>query len=459
MDLLELLSKNDVKSAVELLQTKGKASVSGHAAEYENDREQRESQIGKIPAKQTTKGDDVAQSRIPIPFQRNIVKSAASFLFGNPVKLSQKELSENNDVFKAISDLWDDLRLDSLLLKFCEKVKSETEATIIFFSKEGEEGDPEIKARVLSSENGKVYPYIDAFGTMTGFGWEYQTTESDKEVSYMYLWTKEFRYLFKKEKDWELVSGGEGKKPNLFGKIPVVYLSQNHPEWWEVQELIDTYEVSFSKFIDTNRYFASPKYKALGKMKKSIVDAKVVELDIVETDNGQIVQSDLQVISWDRAPEALKLEFETTKELINGLSNTVDFEKLSQGGFGQLSGTALNLMFLGPILKAKWSEGDYQVVISRVISLLKAGLENITKKASGDLDELRINATFTSILPENLKEIVEVLSETLGGKQQISVKTMLKHHPLVENVEDEIAELDSEASKETKTNLGETVGL
>ena len=60
----------------------------------------------------------------------------------------------------------------------------------------------------------------------------------------------------------------------------------------------------------------SQKYKALGKLKKSIADAKVVELDVIETEKGTIVKSDLEVISWDRAPEALRLEFETTKELI-----------------------------------------------------------------------------------------------------------------------------------------------
>ena len=459
MDLLELLKGNKIKEAIEALKGKEKTSTAGYAAEYENDRKQRNTQVGKRIDK-TVGNDTVTVSKIPIPFQRKIVKSAASFLFGSPVKLSQKENGENlkNEAFESITNLWDDLRLDSLLLKFCKTVKSETEGTIVFFTKENTETKKaEIKARVLSNENGIVYPYLDAFGDMIAFGWEYPTKENNIDVSYMYVWTAEYNYIFRKEKDWAPAPINP-KTPNLFQKIPVVYLSQKNPEWWEVEGLIDTFEMSYSKFVDTNGYFASPMYKvkgAVGSMPKKDDTGKMVKLDIVETDKGNIVSADLEVLSWDRAPEALKLEFETGKGLIHEMTDTPDLSFDSVKGLGTVSGLALKLMFLGPIIKAKWSEGDYQVVISRILSLLKAGITNITKETKGNMDELRINTTFTSILPENLKETIEVLSEALGGKPLISQKTALKHNPLVENVEEEMTEIEADASKE----LGDTVNI
>lgn len=79
MDLLELLKVNKIKEAIEDLKGKGKTSTSGHAAEYENDRKQRNTQVGKRLDK-TVGSDIVTVSKIPIPFQRKIVKSAASFL-------------------------------------------------------------------------------------------------------------------------------------------------------------------------------------------------------------------------------------------------------------------------------------------------------------------------------------------------------------------------------------------
>ena len=461
MDLLESLKKNKIKEAVEALQSKANGNVIKNAAEYNNERNQRDGQVGKREDKTLIDGKVDIVAKMPIPFQRKVVQSSVSFLFGSRVKLSKKtnEKDKGNDAFDVIKDLWGDLRIDSLLLKFCEAVKSETEGTIIFFPVEikGESKKVKIKARILNSENGKVYPYFDAFGDMIAFGWEYDVKENKKDVSYMHVWTDETNFIFRKEKDWELAEE-KGKTPNLFKKIPVVYLSQKHAEWWEVQEMIDRFEMSVSKLADTNDEHSDPKYVLKGKA--GILpnkDTKAITIEIIETAAGNIISGDVGLLEWNSAPESKKLELETLKSLINELSSTVDFSKLSEGGFGQLSGIAMKLMFLGPILKAKWSEGDYQIVISRIISLLKASLVNITKGITGNLEELKIISTFTSILPENLKETIEVLSEALGGKQLVSQRTALKHNPMIDSVKEEMSEIEAENIRESNTVLGETV--
>jgi len=404
-------------------------------------------------------------SKIPISFQRQIVRTASTFMFGSPVKLVERKPSEDTkedtEAFQAISNLWDDLRLDPMLLKLCKAVKSETEATIVFYpvKKEGDT-DAKIKARLLTNENGKVYPVFDVFGDMVAFGWEYSVTENNKDVSYLYIWTPETNYAYRKEsKDWSNMEGYP--KTNLFKKIPVVYLSQDHPEWWEVEKLIDTFENSFSKFVDTNGYFASPMYKAKGGVKsfpKKDDTGKLVKLDIIETDKGNVIEADLDVISWDRAPEALKLEFETGKGLIYGLTDTPDLSFDNVKGIGNISGIALELMFLGPILKAKEGEGDYQIAISRIINLMKAGISNITKPSlKSKMEELRINVTFTSVLPKNLKEIIEILSEATGGKAIMSQKTAVTHNPLVENNGEELGNIKEESKADVLTGLGDSV--
>lgn len=459
MDFLELLKSGNIKGAYELMTPK--EGVEKNALEYNNDRTIRDGQVGNRQDK-TTKNDVVKVSKIPIPFQRQIVKTASTFLFGNPVKLVERRDSENdneeNEAFSEIIDLWDDMRMDQTLLKFCKAVKSETEAAIIFFDKKKEgENDVKIKASLKTHQNGILLPVFDAFGDMIAFGWEYKTTENSKDVSYLYLWTDEYRYIFRKESgDWNPAPENP-KTPNLFKKIPVVYLSQEHTEWWEVQDLIDNFEMSFSKFVDTNGYFASPMYKAKGAINsipKKDETGKLVKLDIVETDKGNIVEADLDVISWDRAPEALKLEFETNKGLIYGLSDTPDLTFDNVKGIGNITGIALKLMFLGPILKAKDSEGDYQTAISRIINIMKSGISNITnKKLSKKLEELRIDVVFTSVLPENLKETIELLTEATAGKAIMSQETAVSHNPLVDNNKAEIEKLENESF----SSLGESV--
>lgn len=459
MDFLELLKGGDIKTAYELM--KPKSDVDKHALEFNNDRKIRDGQVGKRQDK-VTKDDTVKVSKIPIPFQRQIVKTASTFLFGNPVKLVERKDAESddqeNEAYNTIIDLWDDLRINQTLLKFCKAVKSETEAAIIFFDKKDTEtNEVKIKANLKTHKNGKLLPVFDAFGDMIAFGWEYKTKENDQDVSYLYVWTDETRYLYKKESsDWA-PSPENSKTPNLFKKIPVVYLSQENPEWWEVQDLIDRFEMTFSKFADTNDYFASPMYKAKGHINsipKKDNTGKLVKLDIVETDKGNIIEADLDVISWDRAPESLKLEFETAKGLIYGLTDTPDLTFDNVKGIGNITGIALKLMFLGPILKAKDSEGDYQTVISRIINVMKAGIGNITTSSlKTKLQELKIDVKFTSVLPENLKEMVEILTEATAGKAIMSQETAVSHNPLVD---DNKKELENIADEETK-GLGETV--
>ncbi|SFS30707.1 phage portal protein [Lutibacter maritimus] len=453
--VIDLIKEGKIADAIELLQKNAVGDVEKYTKEFNNDRTIRATQVGKRSDKVTAK-EVIKVAKIPIPFQRKIVKSAASFLFAKPVKLIGKEVNDNNSI---ITDLWDDLRMDSLLLNFCKTVKSETSAAIVFFpvKKEGEI-ETKIKARILDNTSGKLYPEFDAFGDMISFGWEYETTENDKKVKYLYLYTAETNYIFRNEKEW-LLASENGETKNELQKIPIVYLSQEHPEWWEVQDLIDRFENTFARFCDTNDYFANPKYKIKGSVGTyPDKDTTAIKVDIVETENGNVVSGDVDIISWDRAPEALKLEFETSEKLIYGLSDTANFSTESMKGIGNVANYAMELMFYGSILKAKWDEGDYQVVISRIINIMKASVKVFGYNGKKiDLEENDFNVQFQSVLPKNLKEIMEILSEATGGKATMSQATAVANNPLVEDNEEELETIQEEETNAKKVELGSTV--
>lgn len=458
MDFLELLQTGNIKDAFALVSSKD--GVENNVKEFNNHRDIRETQVGKRKDKQT-KDSTVKVTKTPIPFQRQIVRTSSTFLFGSPIKIIEKKeeekATESSEAFNAIINLWDDLRMDQTLLKFCKAVKSETEAAIIFYDQKKEvEKEVKIKSSLKTSENGKLYPVFDAFGDMVAFGWSYIEKEGDKDVTYWYVWTDEKQYAFKlSDSNWSVLE--KFPKPNLFKKIPVVYLAQENPEWWEVQALIDNFEMTFSKFVDTNGYFASPMYKvkgAVNSIPSKDETGKMVKLDIVETDKGNVIEADLEVLSWDQAPEAIKLELETEKGLIYGLTDTPDLSFDNVKGIGNITGIALKLMFLGPILKAKEGEGDYQTVISRIINVMKSGIGNISNTSlSKKLEELRTEVRFTSVLPENIKEIIEMLTEATGGKSIMSQKTAITHNPLIDDNDKEFENIKEEATLE----LGDTV--
>ncbi|WP_417444631.1 phage portal protein [Joostella sp.] len=441
MSVIDKLKEEKYGDAISELKEGQKKGVTEAYKEYNNDRSVRDTQVGKRRDK-ITKKETVKVAKIPIPFQRKVVQSASVFLFGTPVKLVP---NESNDSWDALDSFWSDLRMDSMLLDFAKKVKSETEAAIVFYHfKKETDKETKIKARVLSQDNGTIYTNFDEYGDLVSFGWEYTTKVDGEEVERLRVWTADMVYDFDREK---LIDSN----PNLFGKIPVVYLSQKNTEWWEVQTLIDRYEMNFSKFADTNDYFAHPMFKAKGKidsMPQKDESGKMIRLPIHETAKGQIVEADVDFLTWDHGPESIELELETGKGLIYGLSDTPDLSFDNVKGIGNVSGVALELMFLAPMLKAKDDQGDYNVVISRIINVMKAGLLNITKPkgiSEQELTDLYIDVQYQSVLPGNLLETVQMLVEANGGKPIISQESSVAANPLVQDNDEELDRINQEA--------------
>ena len=462
MTIVELLKAKNIKVAYGMLTSQAKANVDKYGKEYNNDRKIRDGQVGK----RENKKDGTKVAKIPIPFQKKIVQDSVSFLFGSPINKIPND--EKNKSAQDVLDLWDSCRLDSLLMKFCEAVKSETEATIIFYSKKQDDNKTVIKPRLVTQKNGKIYPYFDEYGDLMALGWEFKSKNDEgADISRLMVFTAETTFNYEKgEKDWnELPS-----EKNLFKKIPAVYLSQENPEWWDVKELIDRFEVNFSKFCDTNDYFSAPMLIAEGSIKKENIDGedkrviekdetgKILNVEIVETPkHGNIVKGGAKYLTWEHAPEATKLEFETEKDLIYGLSNTPNLTIEAVKGIGQIANAGVTLMFLAPILKAKRSEGDYRTAIERIINVLKAGLENITgSQNKSSLADLSFDIIFTSVLPKNVKEMVEALTEANGGKPIISQELSVSHNPLVKDAKSDFETIKKESEVDKTGDLGDT---
>ncbi len=448
MDIEHILEQGDAKELLNILS--GKTAVADYYKEYNNDRSIRSTQVGKRLDKEVGT-ETVAVSRIPIPFQQEIVNNAASFLFGNPINIYDSNEETTKETYTLFKNYWANMRMDALLLKLCKVVKSETEGALVFYIKgnENSEESPALKAKVLSQKNGAIYPFYDDFGNMKAFAWRTTATSGTKTTDTIRVWTQTTEYVF--------IDKGEGytstAEQNVFNKIPVVYLSQDEPDWWAVKDLIDRFEMSFSKFCDTNDYFASPIYKVKGEIYKDANNnngikkdstGKIIQLPISETDKGNLVVGDVEVLSWDRAPESLKLEFETTKGLIYALSGTPDISFDNIKGLGNISGVSLKLMFLASIIKQKNAEGDYREFVDRVFNVIKVGISTINTSQKKQISELQLRFDFANILPENLREKIDLLSNATGGKSIMSQKTALDQNPLVNNTQEDLEHIKKE---------------
>lgn len=410
--------------------------------EYRNVRTQRDTQVGNRPNKIKADKSVVEVNKIPIPFQKNIVKTAASFLFGMPVSISG-----GDEDLGYFNDAWENMRLDNALLEACESAKAYRQGAILYrLVKDDKGGGVKLKVNALKPTNGTMYPIWDTFDELDAFVWEIKQKRGDESVTITYIFD---------DTDVEQIedagSGAESvaKAAHGFDRIPVVYIEEEQVEYEDVKALIDRYEMRFSKFADTNDYFSSPFFKATGTV--DAVPEKddtgtVYMMDIVETDSGTVIKSDLDVISWDSAPESTKLEFELSKRLIYDLSFTPDLSFENVKGLGNVSGVALRLMFLNSIIKTKFSEGEYKIAVKRAAKLLCVGMTGAKMEGAPNADEVTWEIKFNSILPENIQETIGMLMEATLDKPIMTQKTAVKLNPLVANADDEIADLEAEES-------------
>ncbi|MEI6865555.1 phage portal protein [Flavicella sp.] len=453
---LKALIQSDFDKAIPVLEAKKKDKIDEYSEEYKGGRKiSSRDQVGKRQNKKVGE-NSIPVAKIPFNFQKKIVLSAQAFLFGSPVKIS----SESEEALAAVKKVWKENKVDNLLLKFCEAVKSQTEAVFFFFPQDKKidgKNKKVVKIRMYDLKNGTYSPTFDEFGDMIAFIWSFSSVnEEGKTQENKWVFTAELTYKKHKGAD-----GWEDTEPpvlNLFKKIPVVYMSQEEPEWFGIHKLIDRYEMSFSKFCDTNDYFSAPIVKLYGTVKSMPTkedQGKAIKIPQTYEDGKLKESGDAQYLTWDHAPEAVKLEADISDNMIHSMTDTPDLSLRTLMGAGNVaSGTAAKFMFMAPIIKAKRSEGDYSTTIERIISLIVQGIKGV----SVDVNEsvfvgFEPKVEFTSILPDNLNETVSMLSEAAGGASFISRETAAKRSGLVEDGGEEIMKI----KKESATELSDTV--
>jgi SPP1 family phage portal protein len=420
-----------------------------HIAEYKNERTQRDTQVGNRKDK-TVKEQTVEVNKIPIPFQKQIVQTSAAFLFGKPVQLIADE--DINELETA----WKSIRIDGLLLKCCEQAKAFRQSALLFrIVKDELNGGLKLSVHNLDPRKGTMYPNFDDFDNLDGFMWNTKVkNESGKEVDRYYIFDQSTVRVW--EGSGEDLVETQAPTKHFFDRMPIVYLEEEEVEYESVKHLIDRFENRFSRFADTNDYFSSPFFKATGNIDNVPTrdeTGSIYMMDLIETPQGQIIPSDLDVVGWDSAPESTKLEFEITKALIYDLSATPDLSLNNLKGIGNVSGIALKLMFLNSIIKASFNEAIYKPFVERSISVLRSGIEGA--KLGTVSRDIYIDVKFTSILPENLTEIIENLSTATMNKPIMSQETALEHNPLVSDTKGELDRIKAESSE----SLGETFNL
>jgi len=429
--------------------------------EYEGERTRRLHSVGTREIKTIKLVDDngketgqtktIYPSKLVYPYPQKIVRTATHFLFGGKMTVSAEE---NDDALNEFARVWDkDLKMQTNLKRLARICMTETKAALLFYPQPIRDETSstkktkylKLRVAVLDNESGEFYPHFDDYGDMDAFIRKFQVVDIEgKNTEKAQIYTKDQIITIVNDSGWN----HEKLEKNLFGKIPVVYVEQDLPEWEAVASLIDDYEMRISRLADTNDYFAEPLLKIFGNVRKAPGKeevGKVIEFEMKADLDGKISHGDAEYATWDHTPESIKLEMDEVKEGIFSMTSTPDLSFNNVKGVNVTSGKALEFMFMDAIMKREEKGEIFYDALKRAISVVVAGISGYTTvKLDGKLNADEIDVEFTDQLPDDMLDTIDSLVAATGGKPILSQETAAGLSPFTKDPKEEIERLKAE---------------
>lgn len=386
-------------------------------------------------------------ARIALALQKLIVKRSSAFLFGNPVKIFNKTDGEQFEIIhKAIIQILEDVKINSLNRKIARILFSCTEVAELWYPIELEGEDLygigskfKLKMKILNPMKGEVlHPYFDDYGDLVAFSREYSIKKNSEQTTYFEIYTDKVLMKYDVTNGEPVLVEGYPKE-NPIGKIPIVYASQEQADFEDVDFLINRLEKLLSNFADTNDYHAAPtifiKGKVLGFAKKG--------------ESGKIIEgerdSEAAYLSWQNAPESVKLEIETLLRMIYTISQTPDISFEGVKGLGSsVSGKALRMLFLDAHLKVEDKMEIFDEYLVRRMSIIKAFLQKMNPKLKADLKAIKLESTVTPYMIDDEADRLDIIMTATGNKPVISQKSGVKMAGFSKNAEEEYKQIQTE---------------
>jgi SPP1 family phage portal protein len=386
-------------------------------------------------------------ARIALAIQKLIVKRAVSFIFGNPVDLSATPENDNEKaVLKAIKRVMYDIKEKSFNRKVARNLFSCTEVAELWYPVDnvnkayGFNSKWKLRATIFSPLNGDLlFPYFDETGDMIAFSREFSITTKNVTETYFETYTDKAYYVWKQGTDgYELLEGYP--KENTIGKIPVIFGHQPEVEWQDVQGLIDRLEKLLSNFADTNDYHAAPKIFITGEVKG--FSKKGEPGAILEGEEG----AEAKYLSWENAPESVKLEIETLLRMIYTLTQTPDISFDAVKGIGAVSGIALKLLFMDAHLKVADHQEVFDEYLQRRINVIKAFLGKFNTQLANDAENIQIEPVITPYMIVDEAAEIKIWQDANGGNPVMSQKASFQKAALTSDPDADYKQYKSEDS-------------
>jgi len=395
-------------------------------------------------------------ARIKLALQKLIIKRAVSFLFGNQVAYNASPDNANQEmIVKALNRILYDVKSNSLNRKIARLIFGYKECAELWYPVEkqntnyGFNSKFKLRCAVFSPGLGDIlYPYWDETGDMIAFSREFAREDNKIKYNYFETYTDTEHWLWLYGVNgYEVVDGYP--KPISIGKIPIIYGYQDTFETEDVNSLIDRLETLLSNFADTNDYHASPKIFVTGQIngwsKKGESGA------VIEGEEG----STMEYVSWQNAPESVKLEIETLLKMIYTITQTPDISFESVKGLGAISGIALKLLFMDAHLKVQDKREIFDEYLQRRVNVIKAYIGKFNTALEAECEMLEIEPEITPYMPVNEIDEINMWLAANGNKPLVSQKASVKGANLTQDPDKDYEQIQSESAADSYVDMFE----
>lgn len=367
----------------------------------------------------TTTMEDV--NRIAIPFQELIVKRRVAFMNVGELELRAKPKTnvgsdvwtDEEKLFEIVKKIREDNKMQYRETDVAKRMLTELQVAKLWYTDDVDAGywgdlaptsKKSVRCKILSPALGdKLYPVFDGYGKMVYFARSFKSKPNLLDAEDMEavadVKEKEVLEVYSKDKIWTFEQEAgvwipKNEEPHTFGKIPVIYYQKDNAPWANVQPIINRIEEVLSNFADTTDYNGSPILVGVGKITGMAERGERGKTFMMETG------ASLQYVTWDQAPEAIKLELETLVNLVYTCTQTPDISTKGMAELAIESGVAFDRVFIDAHLAAKDEiAGGYGECTQREINLLKAiavnvintGLKKVNLEIGFNIPLFRIN--------------------------------------------------------------------
>lgn len=361
--------------------------------------------------KMTMTSELVRVNRTAIPLQRLLVSRASAFLTGGGVTLASSPKGAGQQaIYDAVKKVWADNKIAYRNATVAKHCLSEMECAEIWYSR-ADDKTAQLRCKIVAPSLGyELYPVFSDEDDLVAFGLRYK---AGKRVRFD-LYTAEKLYRFEHAREgggWEL--NGEGSAELPYGKLPVIYYRISEPIWADVQVLIERLEKMLSNLGDSNDNHSSPVLAFIGDVKglsPAGTTGRAVQLE-----NG----ADVKYVSYDNAPESLRMEMERIIELIFTSTQVPNISFQEMKGLGDISGAAWDRMMIDAHLKAKdGHEGWFGEGIQRRVNFLKTAVVQLpgVNAKEADAEALEITPEFALFRINDESEWIDTAMRANGGK-------------------------------------------